>query len=924
MRVVTLRMAARKVRGDRTRHERERRVARPNRSPSFLETVERRSLRRFLVGHVDRLPVPYREVLRMRYVEGREIDEVARALGRPAATVRSQIQRGLVRLRVQINGSLAEERHLWGFGLIAAILGRWLPRPTAAVPGAGTVLLAGLGVVLVGLIAGVSFRGDGQRPPLQLAAHTSIAPPTEPDVAAPTPSEALARRAVEVAIVELPKGSLRVVARDARDDLPVAGLELLAESLDLPWSMQEAQRATTDADGAALFTSLDPAVWRIRPQRGDPAQVEVRAGDVAETRVLVPRGLDVRGTVRDGAGRAVPGATIRVSWPERAETTEVAGRADAEGRFQLAAIDPRAWIHAERAGRLPSASTFLGWLPRHDGSIDADLVVGREPEQPLSLSVVDHAGAPVPHATVEALTDAPEADVLGSSGSLERRPRRRSLGTTDVRGRLAVFADEASEILVLAAGRPAWRGVPESNGSGTLRAVLPRPASLEGRVASPDGSPASRTRVVLETQAPLPPLPTRTGEDGSFRLENLPPGGCTLRAFGEGGSSAVQEVLVEEGSTSHVALRLSDEWTIRGVARDEFDIPLPGWTVTLESHQGRALRLLQPGVGEAPSLPRCMADEEGRFTFAGLDPVSYDLRLTPPGEDAVVPHAWIDDVRPGESDVRLQCTPDGFPSASVRGRIAGLDAQRLASLRLMLQAPRLERPVPLALGAAGDFEAGPLPPGSYDLLAQSPELGAWKIDDFYLLPDDRRELRPIRCPLPGALRIRLRAAADLVGSRASLLLFSEESALRRSPRIDELEEESIEVDTLPPGEYRLALRVAGFGDVFERVTVAAGQRTILDVDLEAGFRQDFCIVPPRSWDPGIRRRFRLHGPRGSRPLVIPPPTADDLERVRFSLSLAPGDYRLQTFFGPHHFGELSFSVSDSLDPSEKDCLTIEL
>ena len=82
-------VASRSRQRDRQRAERERIVARSDRVPSVLEQLERESERQVLEALVDGLKEPYREVVRRRYLEEREIEEIAAEIGRSPVTLRS-------------------------------------------------------------------------------------------------------------------------------------------------------------------------------------------------------------------------------------------------------------------------------------------------------------------------------------------------------------------------------------------------------------------------------------------------------------------------------------------------------------------------------------------------------------------------------------------------------------------------------------------------------------------------------------------------------------------------------------------------------------------------------------------------------------------------------------------------------------------
>lgn len=53
------------------------------------------------------LPEPYREVVALRFFAEASLDEIARQTGRPLGTVKTQLHRGLARLRAQLGGGEA-------------------------------------------------------------------------------------------------------------------------------------------------------------------------------------------------------------------------------------------------------------------------------------------------------------------------------------------------------------------------------------------------------------------------------------------------------------------------------------------------------------------------------------------------------------------------------------------------------------------------------------------------------------------------------------------------------------------------------------------------------------------------------------------------------------------------------------------------
>ncbi|NOT31478.1 MAG: RNA polymerase sigma factor, partial [Planctomycetes bacterium] len=127
--VVARHLALRSRQRERNRSERERRAAAthprwtsaPDGSKADGSEVEARQALRWLavVGE------PYREALRLRYLDGYEIEEIARRLGRSQGTVRSQIKRGLDRIRQHIGGQGPRTQRVSALVFLGAWRERW-------------------------------------------------------------------------------------------------------------------------------------------------------------------------------------------------------------------------------------------------------------------------------------------------------------------------------------------------------------------------------------------------------------------------------------------------------------------------------------------------------------------------------------------------------------------------------------------------------------------------------------------------------------------------------------------------------------------------------------------------------------------------------------------------------------------------------
>jgi len=158
-----------------------------------------------IVRALRRLPDPYREVVEPHLCEGRSPGEIARLLGRSPGTVRSQIHRGLERLRRNLPAGLAPAQGMIALKLrgleavresvLASAGAPSNAAATAASSGglasalSGALVLKGIAVAAsVGAIAlaGRWFLTEGSFGAEQVAAASVLAAPANDSAAAPT------------------------------------------------------------------------------------------------------------------------------------------------------------------------------------------------------------------------------------------------------------------------------------------------------------------------------------------------------------------------------------------------------------------------------------------------------------------------------------------------------------------------------------------------------------------------------------------------------------------------------------------------------------------------------------------------------------------------------------------------------------------
>jgi RNA polymerase sigma factor (sigma-70 family) len=163
----------------RERRRREREVRHEGRATDETapidDVVARAEGQRLLVEAVLALDEPYREVLLMRWFDELEPQAIAEQLGRSASTVRTQIERGLVRLRERLEARHPSARE-WLVRLVPlALVGSrrgatdTAVATAAATRGAHPAALAAGGAVLVAGAALVWLATGDEPPPLEVA-----------------------------------------------------------------------------------------------------------------------------------------------------------------------------------------------------------------------------------------------------------------------------------------------------------------------------------------------------------------------------------------------------------------------------------------------------------------------------------------------------------------------------------------------------------------------------------------------------------------------------------------------------------------------------------------------------------------------------------------------------------------------------------
>ncbi len=662
---------------------------------------------REVVDAVEALAEPYRTAVWLRFFEDLPPRSIAERLQVPVKTVDSRLHRGLAQLRARLGGSRA-----W-----AAL---WMPlawgnRPPTAVACLGTALVvsmslkvklwAAAAVAVIGaswfLVGGEAAGSEaGQRPAVDRPRSTARAGGGgAPAGGSPARQSVVPRSTTSAARAPVPMRALRARVLDV-EAAPLAGVEVRFS----PTGGGEETSMISDGQGW-LAADVRDVRGVLRP--ADVAWVAVMEGAVVPLSevppvVVLARALDLAGTVVDGAGTPVTGASVSVELPvdfaprfavalDNAIRRQWRTTTAAEGGFALARVPAVAGAVVEVVHRdyrkveqeLPAGSDPAMWItltPRDVG----DRLAGR---------VLLPDGAPASEARVAIGMHAVETDVRGVFElDLARRwsPQHRVVAVQA--GYLPAYAErpadtgEWPDYLELRLGGPplsisgrvvrpdgqpvqgasVWIADPTSFG-----AVLGVPAqveSLSAGVAPPprpygDGSPP-RGQLDLTIPQSTPNLVwawVTTDAAGRFELPGLAPRSYRVAAMHRETLQLVEQSDVAAGSAG-IELVLAEgalHEQVRGRLLSQAGRPLAGLRVRVVRRSFEHVVAAESGtldIGMMSNAGSAVSDAEGRFELREVPKQGVFLYIV---GDHVVEHTHFVEADDGDGELEVRLTATG-------------------------------------------------------------------------------------------------------------------------------------------------------------------------------------------------------------------------------------------------------------------------
>lgn len=762
--------------------DRERLRASTDPTPAAVAT-EARELEEAIAGAVAELGDTYRPVLHLHLFHSLNAKEIAKALDRPAGSVRTQLVRGLERLRRVLPVGLAVSVTVMAPALAAVrrtVLRHHLATLTAAGAGPTLVLfgssmmkkwsLAVLAIVLVtfAVYPILPTAGDATDVPAPDQPEVAVAE-LEAQIANPPETNLPRERATSAAElagrkeVDSPGASLlvRVVANENGVSKSIQGAWVALHTNQMRKPGEPRYGATTNAEGEVRFDDVPRGIWHALASVGaeGPRQsVQLEPGEQREVVLTSSHARFFDVAVVDLNGRPVADAEVWCGLRASGRIIPMqvhgrrAGKTGLDGKVHVAA-GAGEFVGARKRGYMASRSS-----PAATNGGDAIVLKLRNDPGTVRGEVVYDTGEPVSGATVQV---SPQS--LGrEADQAHRQPDGRTvagplavLEHTDEYGRFEVTGLEpASYRIWTDAANRLHKGetvTVAAHDQKHVRLVVPRPAYVTGTVHRRDGTPADR--IFIGVRQPHDDRVSPSGvvnKDGTFTFE-VPRGPVTIVVWRKFGEALLEANAMAKARPQSIALTITDPESVSGRLLAEDETPVRQWIVGAVP---TGTQLTDETVGAAIRNGRTTRSaDDGTFTLYGCGEGPYTVFASPVLTQLTGPApVRRDDVLFGTSGLELRAPDSVLERATLRLRVISRQGATVDNPRVQLfggrRAQKLE-------SIDGTFTQDRLVHGTYYLTIHASGHAGWArritvdasetdLGDITLEPSGLLHVRPLR------------------------------------------------------------------------------------------------------------------------------------------------------------------------------------
>jgi hypothetical protein len=538
------------------------------------------------------------------------------------------------------------------------------------------------------------------------------------------------RRPVEVQEQpsDAPYGTIRLVAT-------LEGTGEFAEHVPIriypiPGSRFSKIIAETGPDGTLIAADLIPGRWAIDCLIGPVVTCSVEAGAETTVQLAIPKGRELVGIVVDEDYQPIQGAEIWLSKFSNVITETASALSDIGGRFRIGSVGHAEIFGARAAGYAPSPPLRLA---AQVGEVE--IVLLRNGAS-VSGQVSNAAGIPLCGALVELRPPASAAEAVGQ------------MRTTSVRGDFT-FSSVAEGACML---RVAASGYALAEKHFSIRAedsidldiVLQNGGTIRGVIQSADGQYLPNVFVYYGDRSDPLCNWVRSGEDGSYVLEDVATGDVLLVAEGGERGRATQSLYCHGQCSLIWDPILGRGPEIAGVVIGANGKPGAGM---------RIVAILETTVYSTRTVYSTKSDHDGRFTIQDCAVGKYRVEVRDAGNLVV---SLVEGIEPGGGDLTLRVREK---TARIVGRIYNANGKPLSETRIIFSAIDRSASYPASTTAAdGAFVSPALLAGSYRVIIDHPRYCLERVEIADLINNEERDLGRVDLRPAGSIRLELTKA----------------------------------------------------------------------------------------------------------------------------------------------------------------------